>query len=165
MCSRRRLLCVSIEAGAESTYKKRHGGFMVIPAKFGNYVVAAVVNPCSPSQINAGPQARQRLRWHPRRLANRLGVTVGAIAFALSSAACGHLPGGELSCGQFLDEGLVRQEDIVETALSENGLSTENYANPALTTQQLRNYCSKAGDPSLTINDILDLLRIALRVG
>jgi hypothetical protein len=85
--------------------------------------------------INAGPQARQQLRWRRRHLANRLGVTVGAIVLALSGAACGHLPGGEISCGQFLDEDIVSQEDIVEKALSENGLSTNNYADLALTTQ------------------------------
>ena len=155
MCSRRRLMLLSTEAGAGSTSKKRNGGFMFISTNFGKYAVASAVDPRSRMLINAGPQARQQLRWRQRHLANRLGVTVGAIVLALSGAACGHLPGGEISCDQFLDEDIVSQEDIAEKALSENGLSTKNYADLALTTQQLRNSCSNAGDPSLTINDIL----------
>lgn len=105
--------------------------------------------------MNAEPQARKRLRWCRRRLANRLGVAIGAVVLALGGAACNDIPGGEISCGQFLDEDIVSQEDIVDKALSENGLSTANYADLALTTQQLRNSCSRAGDRSVTLNEIV----------
>lgn len=127
---------------------------MLISANFGQCAVADAGVSCRRSRINAVPQAQQRLRWRQRRLASRLGVTIGAIVLAFSGAACSQLPGGDISCGQFLDEDIVSQEDIVEKALSENALSTENYADLALTTQQLRNSCSNARE-SLTISDIL----------
>ena len=100
-------------------------------------------------------QARHR-HCEPRRCSAKwLGVLIGGIVLVIGGAACSVLPGGEISCGKFLNEDIVNQEDIVDKALGQNGLSADDYADLALTTQQLRNSCSRAGDQSVTLNDII----------
>jgi hypothetical protein len=105
--------------------------------------------------MNALLEARQRPCEPRRRSAKWLGVLIGGIIPIIGGAACSALPGGEISCGKFLNEDIVSQEDIVDKALSQNGLSADDYADLALTTQQLRNSCSRARDKSVTLNDIL----------